>query len=167
MLVLLSLLACSPRGLAPDEPVPDFELVDQNLSSELWGQTVSPSDYEGQVSAWYFGSASCPYCVDQLTHLWELEVELRDEAAAEVTILGINPAGFEQWNGTAIEGHDLPWLQDREDEDVWGVWDVRYRDVVILNGQLHPVSTHNLTSNDLAESDNVEALRALIEEAAD
>lgn len=38
--------------------VPDFELVDVNPNSETYNQTVSPRDFLGQISAWYFGHAT-------------------------------------------------------------------------------------------------------------
>ena len=38
--------------------VPDFALIDQNPSSSTFGLAVSPRDYVGQVSAWYFGHAT-------------------------------------------------------------------------------------------------------------
>ena len=39
-------------------PVYDFSLVDLNVNSATFNQSVSPRDYKGQVSAWYFGSAT-------------------------------------------------------------------------------------------------------------
>jgi hypothetical protein len=42
-----------PSGLAPD-----FSLEDVNPNSSLYQTTVSPSDYLGRVSAWYFGHAT-------------------------------------------------------------------------------------------------------------
>ena len=36
----------------------DFSLEDVNPTSPRFGQSVSPSDYLGQVSAWYFGHAT-------------------------------------------------------------------------------------------------------------
>jgi hypothetical protein len=38
-------------------PVADFALDDVNASSPTAGQEVSPRDFLGQVSGWYFGSA--------------------------------------------------------------------------------------------------------------
>ena len=38
--------------------VPDFQLEDVNASSATSGQLVSPRDYLGQVSGWYFGHAT-------------------------------------------------------------------------------------------------------------
>lgn len=38
--------------------VPDFSLVDENPASSLYQKKVSPRDYLGQISAWYFGHAT-------------------------------------------------------------------------------------------------------------
>jgi hypothetical protein len=38
-------------------PMPDFTLVDLNPASATYDQDVSPRDYLGKVSAWYFGRA--------------------------------------------------------------------------------------------------------------
>ncbi len=38
--------------------VPDFSLQDVNPASATFNRAVSPRDYVGQVSAWYFGHAS-------------------------------------------------------------------------------------------------------------
>ena len=38
--------------------VADFALLDVNLTSATYNQTVSPRDYLGQVSAWYFGHST-------------------------------------------------------------------------------------------------------------
>jgi hypothetical protein len=42
----------------PDGQVPDFALTDVNPNSTTHDQDVSPRDYLGQVSAWYFGAAT-------------------------------------------------------------------------------------------------------------
>jgi hypothetical protein len=38
-------------------PIADFALDDVNATSPTGGQQVSPRDFVGQVSGWYFGSA--------------------------------------------------------------------------------------------------------------
>lgn len=38
--------------------VPDFSLRDHNPNSATYNQQVSPRDYIGRLSAWYFGSAT-------------------------------------------------------------------------------------------------------------
>ena len=61
-LILSLSTACSsgalPTGLNIDEPVPDFSLIDENETSATYSQAVSPRDYTGVVSAWYFGHSS-------------------------------------------------------------------------------------------------------------
>ena len=47
----------------PDEPpvdnrVSDFSLPDVNPTSASFGSDVSPRDFEGAISAWYFGHAT-------------------------------------------------------------------------------------------------------------
>jgi hypothetical protein len=34
--------------------MPDFQLVDDNVNSPLFGDTISPRQYLEQVSGWYF-----------------------------------------------------------------------------------------------------------------
>jgi hypothetical protein len=38
--------------------VPDFSLPDVNSNSLSHGQDVSPRQFMGQISAWYFGHAT-------------------------------------------------------------------------------------------------------------
>ena len=45
-------------ALAVGDIAPDFSLIDQNTASPTVGLAVSPSDYLGRVSGWYFGHAT-------------------------------------------------------------------------------------------------------------
>ena len=60
---------------------------------------------------------------------------------------------------------DLPLLQDTASDDVWSSWDVTFRDVVILDESNECYAIYNLTTNDLRDSDNMDALVALFEAA--
>ena len=40
------------------EAMPDFNLIDYNPTSSTYDQPVSPRDYFGEVSAWYFGHST-------------------------------------------------------------------------------------------------------------
>jgi hypothetical protein len=42
----------------PADAVADFALTDVNATSPSAGRAVSPRDYLGQVSAWYFGHST-------------------------------------------------------------------------------------------------------------
>lgn len=41
-----------------DEALPDFSVADVNADSARYQQAVSPRDYLGQISAWYFGRST-------------------------------------------------------------------------------------------------------------
>ena len=96
-----------------------------------------------------------------------LQSEL-DESHPEISIsiLGINQFSKASGNAVMTMGRDLPWLQDTEEQDVWVTWGVGFRDVIIVDAQGVYYATYNLTTNDLADADNVAALRALLLEAA-
>ena len=56
MLIVVMLMGCSPDLTVEEgEQLPDFELIDENPNSETYASLVSPRDYLGQRSAWYFG----------------------------------------------------------------------------------------------------------------
>jgi hypothetical protein len=58
----VALLGCAEEAMqdpAPvPDPVPDFSLPDANPASPRFDTLVSPRDYLGQASAWYFGHAT-------------------------------------------------------------------------------------------------------------
>jgi hypothetical protein len=63
LLAIWAALGCGDETQAPppddvDERVPDFSIPDVNPASLRSGENVSPRDYEGRVSAWYFGHAT-------------------------------------------------------------------------------------------------------------
>ncbi len=43
---------------AADDALPDFAVEDVNAASSQFGKLVSPRDYLGEVSAWYFGHST-------------------------------------------------------------------------------------------------------------
>ena len=65
LLVALVFAGCGKdKTMGPaDEPpvdnrVPDFSLPDVNPTSVSFDSLVSPRDFEGAISAWYFGHAT-------------------------------------------------------------------------------------------------------------
>lgn len=65
LLVLLFFLLGGCNGDKPSKPidtpsgvVPDFRLQDVNPNSPTHGDTISPRNYLGQISGWYFGHAT-------------------------------------------------------------------------------------------------------------
>jgi hypothetical protein len=60
-------LSSSNGDEAPDPPetpvlsedaLPDFSVVDANSASPRFREAVSPRDYLGEISAWYFGHST-------------------------------------------------------------------------------------------------------------
>jgi hypothetical protein len=81
-------------------------------------------------------------------------------------LAGLNATGHESGNALATDGRTLPWLQDDASSDVWGDWQVDFRDVVVLDPDNRVTAVYNLTANDLADPVKYEELKALIVEAA-
>ena len=54
--------ACGEKSTKPDpasmDKVPDFALTDVNPNSSRHGEVVSPRDYLGKISCYYFGHAT-------------------------------------------------------------------------------------------------------------
>ncbi len=88
------------------------------------------------------------------------------ETFRAIRILGVNGIGLESGNGGITAGRVLPWLQPGTGDDVWTLWQVGYRDVVILGPDNEHVATFNLTVNDLSNPVNYTALKNQLLEAA-
>ncbi len=80
--------------------------------------------------------------------------------------------GQEPGNPSMTAGRTLPWLQDVDADgntksDVWyDLWNVTYRDVVILDGSNAKVGVYNVTVHDLATPENYATLREMVVDAA-
>jgi len=82
-----------------------------------------------------------------------------------IFILGVNEAGYGN-NEAICEGRDIPWLQDTQEDDWWGTWEITYRDVVILNRDGNEEAVFNLTEHDLGKPNEYAAFKALLLNAA-
>jgi hypothetical protein len=90
----------------------------------------------------------------------------------DIQLLGVNGFGHENAVEFATEGRDIPFLQDVDENgnslsDAWELWDIEWRDVVILDADNHPVAVYNLTNNDLADPFKYDELKNLLLSAAD
>ncbi len=83
----------------------------------------------------------------------------------EVRILGVNAAGYEEGNASICEGRDLAWLQDTEATDAWGLWGIEWRDLVLRDPNGAVTAVVSLTEYDLADPDNLEMVRGLLDDA--
>lgn len=94
-----------------------------------------------------------------------MQKQLDAEAPGAIAILGVNEAGLEATNDLMTTGRTLPWLQDRFEVNVWGLWQVEYRDVIIRDANGQRVGAYNLTTHDLADPANQTALKQLLLDA--
>ncbi len=60
------------------------------------------------------------------------------------------------------EGRDIPWLQDTEEANWWGNWDITWRDVVILDRDGNQADVVNLLEHDLEDTEEYAALKTLL-----
>ncbi len=87
-----------------------------------------------------------------------MQKELDTRVPGRVSILGVNDVGQESGNDAMVSGRTLPLLQNTEAADVWNLWQVTYRDVVVLDGENKEVFIYNLTLHNLGVPDNYRTL---------
>jgi hypothetical protein len=73
-------------------------------------------------------------------------------------LVGVNGLGLESTNAAMTTGRTLSWLQDVAGVDPWTSWGVTYRDVIIVDATGHKRGAFNLTTADLAQASNSDAL---------
>lgn len=89
-----------------------------------------------------------------------------------VRMLGINEWGHEIGNGLATADTSLPWLQDvdannnRISDVTYEIWQVAYRDVVVVNASSQETGRYNLTTNNLGLTANYNVLKQMVIDAA-
>ena len=91
----------------------------------------------------------------------QIQQELTDEGL-EVSIIGVNDVGFESGNDTITDGRNIPWLQNTAEVDAWNLWEVQYRDVVIVDRDGVQADVFNVTENDLSQPDTYERLKTIL-----
>ena len=87
---------------------------------------------------------------------------MQGELPAGISILGINQHGYDLGNESFCNGKDLPWLQDVADVDAWYLFDVEYRDVVVLDGENTIIAYYNLSLNDISKKEAYDELYDLL-----
>ena len=73
-----------------------------------------------------------------------------------------NPSNYESTGDLGI----LPVLEDTADADVWGLWEVTYRDVIILNPCGEKAGVYNLSTHNLSDAADYAELKQLLLDAA-
>jgi hypothetical protein len=91
----------------------------------------------------------------------------KGDPISEIRILGVNQIGHEGGNAGICVGRATPWLQEVAESPVWTLWQVNYRDVVILDATNEVAAVYNLSAHSLDDPANYAALRTLLLEIAD
>lgn len=96
---------------------------------------------------------------------------MQDELAVEhpeiaLAIHNVNEAGLESGLPDLYAATDLPVLQDDATAQVWTTWGAAWRDVWVVDGDNEPVAVYNLTTYDLSDPVNYQALKDLFVAAA-
>lgn len=83
-----------------------------------------------------------------------------------IQIVGVNQDGHQlddyDETGAFCDGRDLPFLEENAGDEVWSLWKVTYRDVVVIDGNNEVIDVYNLTDNDLSDTANYEALKDIL-----
>lgn len=64
------------------------------------------------------------------------------------------------------QGRTLPWTQDTVAENVWGAWQVTYRDVVVLDPSNRALAVFNVTKHNLQRPAARDSLVRILRQAA-
>lgn len=80
-------------------------------------------------------------------------------------LLSVNEAGLEAGNDGFVMGKAMPLLQDTATTNAWALWQVEWRDVVVLDAEGRRRSVLNLTTNDLSVPANFATLKQLLLDA--
>ena len=91
---------------------------------------------------------------------------LNANPATIIRIAGINQIGAESGADAMCNGRDIPLLQDTTEDHAWAQWQVRYRDVVILDEENRTVAVFNVTDKPLTVQENYDELKQLLLDAA-
>ena len=70
------------------------------------------------------------------------------------------------YNDEVSSFYELPWLQDTVSNSVWQLWNVTYRDVIVLDPRNRSYAIYNLTEHDLGDPQNRAMLKQFFLEAA-
>ena len=96
-----------------------------------------------------------------------MQAELRAQRPdLEIEIHGINAPGHEPGNAQVCAGRVLPWLQDTFADDVWGSWQVTFRDCIVLDEDNKVLEIFNLTVHSLGVPEDYQELKDILIQAA-
>ena len=126
----------------------DYSLDDINTSSNYYGTSMSPSDFEGQVTLHYFGHQNWGTCSARVGNLNNLYNDLLDDGIDNVIIIAIGKSQYQNYNGNWINSNDIPIVLDSSPYETWQDWGAGQRDLFFLDSNGNYVTDFNITSWD-------------------
>ena len=116
----------------------DFSLEDINPNSQSFGQIISPSNFESQVSLYYFGHFNWVLCTSLFGQLSDFSQDLESNGIENVNCIGIGKDNFISSLSNWTNGNSIPIVADSSPFSVWSDWEAGQRDLFIVdtNGQI-------------------------------
>jgi hypothetical protein len=134
-------------------PLPDFALTDQNPGSPTAGMPVSLSGQRGAISAWYFATSACRFCVEMVSQIDRMQREVSAANPRRPVRLFV-VADLDSDGATSVftAGHILPVLQDDREAHVQSNWMAALRDVVVVDDEGTRQFVYNVNTRPLSDS---------------
>jgi hypothetical protein len=154
----------APRDAAPrildanlpevaQTPLPDFSLTDQNAGSPTAGMPVSLSGQRGAISAWYFATSACRFCIEMVSQLDRMQRELSAaNPRRPVRIFVVADLDSDGATSAFTAGHILPVLQDNRDANVQSNWMASIRDIVVVDDEGTRRFVYNVNTRPLSDA---------------
>lgn len=85
---------------------------------------------------------------------------LAERPELQISIIAVNEMGYDAGNSLVPDISSLPMVQNDSIAQVWSNWGAVWRDVIVLDQENRPVATFNLTTYNLATTENYDLVKA-------
>lgn len=142
-------------------PLPDFVLNDQNPNSPTNGTPITLQGQRGSISAWYFATSACHFCVQMVADLDRMQREIAaTNPTRPVKIFVISDLDSDGATAVFTTGVTIPVLQDNRQANVQSNWMATIRDVVVVDDEGTRRLVYNLTTRSLDQPGYYNDLKA-------
>ena len=125
----------------------NYTLQDINPNSSTYGEIITPSIFNNQITLHYFGHQDWDACTARVGQLNDLYQDLLDNEIVNVRIVAIGKGGsYENSNSNWINNTSMPILIDPVSYEVWESWGAGQRDLYFLDSGGNYINDFNITS---------------------